>query len=57
MEIRLEQSSEIDKLIEEAGLDLMDYDTKWQRYRIRVSKQDLTKNKELLKNLVELSIK
>lgn len=56
MEIRLEQAGEIDKLIEEAGLDLMDYDTKWQRYRIRVSKQDLTKNKELLKNLLELSI-
>jgi hypothetical protein len=56
MEIRLEQASEIDRLIEEAGIDLMDYDTKWQRYRIRVSKQDLTKNKELLKNLLELSI-
>lgn len=56
MEIKLEQSREIDKLIEEAGLDLMDYDTKWQRYRVRVSKQDLTKNKELLKNLLELSI-
>jgi len=56
MEIRLEQSDETDKLIEEAELDLMDYDTKWQRYRIRISKQDLTKNKELFKSLLKLSI-
>ena len=56
MEIKLEQSAETDKLIEEAGLDLMEYDNKWGRYRIRISKQDLTKNKELVKNLFELSI-
>ena len=56
MEIKLEQSVETDKLIEEAGIDLMDYDNKWGRYRIRISKQDLSKNKELLKNLMKLSI-
>lgn len=56
MEIKLEQSIETDKLIEEAGLDLMDYDNKWGRYRIRISKQDLTKNRELIKKLFELSI-
>lgn len=56
MEIKLEQSIETDKLIEEAGLDLMDYDNKWGRYRIRISKQDIVKNKELLKGLLELSI-
>lgn len=36
MEIRLEQSAETDKLIEDAGLDLMEYDNKWNRYRIRI---------------------
>jgi hypothetical protein len=56
MEIRLEQSIETDKLIEDAGLDLMDYDNKWGRYRIRISKQDLIKNKELVKSLFEFSI-
>lgn len=56
MEIKLEQSVETDKLIEEAGIDLMDYDNKWGRYRIRISKQDIVKNKELLKGLLELSI-
>jgi len=55
MEIRLEQSAETDKLIEDAGLDLMEYDNKWNRYRIRIWKQDLTKNKELIVNLLKMA--
>jgi len=55
MEIRLEQSTETDKLIEDAGLDLMEYDNKWNRYRIRISKQDLSKNKELIVNLLKMA--
>jgi len=33
----------------------MDYDNKWNRYRIRISKQDLTKNKELIENLLKVA--
>jgi len=55
MEIRLEQTNETDKLIENAGLDLMEYDNKRNRYRIRVSKQDLTTNKELIVNLLKMA--
>jgi hypothetical protein len=55
MEIRLEQTAETDKLIEDASLDLMEYDNKWNRYRIRISKQDLTKNKELISNLLKMA--
>ncbi|MFH1191959.1 MAG: hypothetical protein V1655_00620 [bacterium] len=55
MEIRLEQTAETDKLIEYASLDLMEYDNKWNRYRIRISKQDLTKNKELIVNLLKMA--
>jgi hypothetical protein len=55
MEIRLEQTDETDKLIEDAELDLMEYDNKWNRYRIKISKQDLTKNKELIINLLKMA--
>lgn len=48
MELRLKQSDEIEKLLAEAGLDLMDYDKKWNRYRIKLSKQDINKHKELI---------
>lgn len=55
MEIRLEQSTETDKLIEDAGLDLMEYDNKWNRYRIRISKQDLLRNKDLIVSLLKMA--
>ncbi|OGF20398.1 hypothetical protein A2Y83_02780 [Candidatus Falkowbacteria bacterium RBG_13_39_14] len=55
MEIRIEQTAETDKLIEDASLDLMEYDNKWNRYRIRISKQDLIKNKELIANLLKMA--
>jgi len=52
MELRLEQSEEIDNLIENAGLDLMEYDKKWNRYRIRISERDLSENKQLILDLL-----
>lgn len=55
MELRLEQAEEIDLLIEKAGLDIMDYDAKWGRYRIRVSNKDLIENKELISNLLKMA--
>jgi predicted transport protein len=55
MKLKLESSEEIDKLIEEAGLDLMEYDGKWGRYRIRISEKDLHKNKELITNLLKMA--
>lgn len=55
MEIRLEETDETDKMIEDAGLDFMEYENKWNRYRIRISKQDLQKHKELIINLLKMS--
>ena len=55
LEIRLKQSPEIQERLDNAKLDTMDYDTKWGRYRIRVDKNDISKNKELLRELMMLS--
>lgn len=55
LEIRLKQSTEIQEKLDDAKLDTMDYDSKWGRYRIRVDKNDITKHKELLKDLLKLS--
>ena len=55
MELRLKQSDEIEKKLEEAGLDLMNYDKKWGRYRIKLSKQDVNKHKELITNLLKMA--
>ena len=50
--IRLKQSPEIQEKLDDAKLDTMDYDSKRMRYRIRVDKNDIAKNKELLKELM-----
>jgi len=57
MEVRLELSNEIDELIGKTELDPMEYDNKWNRYRIRISKQDLTKNKDLIIKLLKMAYK
>src|SRR5690554_4490437 len=52
LEIRLKHSPEIQEKLDNAKLDTMDYDNKWGRYRIRVDKNDISKNKDLLKELM-----
>ncbi|SRR5258708_2837471 len=48
VEARLEQSPDLEKVIEDAALDLMDYDKRWRRYRIRLAHSDLTKKRDAL---------
>lgn len=52
-EPRLDPSEEIEKTLESSGLDVMDYDKRWGRYRIRVTAADLTKHKDLLTDLLK----
>jgi len=52
VEIRLERSDEMQSRLEESGLDVMDYDSRWGRYRIRLAKGDIAKHKEFLASLL-----
>jgi hypothetical protein len=52
LEPRLEKSEDIQHKLEEAEVDLMDYDTRWGRYRIRLAKGDLEKHEVLLQELM-----
>jgi len=52
MEIRLEQSDELEKEIEDIGLDLMDYDKRGRRYRIKMAKNDIKNHREFIANLI-----
>jgi predicted transport protein len=51
-EPRLKREDEMEEKLEAAGLDVMDYDKKWSRYRIRLSKGDVKKHSEFLTNLL-----
>ena len=52
LEIKLPRSDEVDKKIEEAGIDALPY-AKWGRYRLSLEAEDLTKHRDLLKQLMQ----
>ena len=52
LEARLPRSDELDQQLENAGLDVMEYDKRWGQYRIRLTKEDFQKHKKLLSELV-----
>jgi predicted transport protein len=53
LEVRLERSDETQAQLDGSGLDVMDYDARWGRYRIRLAKGDTTKHKDFLVALME----
>jgi hypothetical protein len=53
-DIRLASSPDIDQP-EKAGIEVMDYDKKWGRYRLRLSKNDIKKHSDLLLRILKLS--
>lgn len=54
-EIRLPSSPEIDQQLEAAGIDVMEYETKWSRYRLRLTRNDVKKHRDLLLKLLKMS--
>jgi hypothetical protein len=55
-EPRLERHETIEQALDAAGLDTLDYDTKWSRYRIRLLHGDVAKHRELVEKLLTESL-
>jgi hypothetical protein len=55
IEFRLERSDDVQVRLDEAGLDVMDYDDRWSRYRVRLVKGDVDKYRPLLTELLQQS--
>jgi hypothetical protein len=53
LEIHLPRSDDIDKKIDESGMEALDYEAKWERYRLTLHKDDIAKHKALLKELMQ----
>ena len=51
-EPRLKNSPETQERLESAGLDVMDYDRRWGRYRIRLQTGEVEKNMEILTEVI-----
>jgi predicted transport protein len=52
LELRLQPSDELSKQLDEARMDVMDYDKRWGRFRVRLTAADVKKHEELLKSLL-----
>lgn len=55
LEVRLARSDDMETKLEESGLDLMDYDLRWGRYRIRLAKTDVKKHEQFLQDFLKLA--
>jgi hypothetical protein len=52
LEPRLTRAQDTQDRLESAGLDLMDYDERWGRYRIRLASGDIQKHAEVISQLM-----
>lgn len=57
VEVRLQKSDEVEALVEQSGLDVMDYDNRWGQYRLRLQKGDLKTSADVLRQLFEAAYK
>lgn len=55
LELRIPQSDDIDAKIEQAGLETLDYNARWQQYRIRLSLNDVKTKAQTLAELIGLA--
>ncbi|HEX9750208.1 MAG TPA: hypothetical protein VGB22_02800 [candidate division Zixibacteria bacterium] len=53
VEARLPRSEGTDRQLEDTGLDLMPYNKKWGKYRIRLTRLDLEKHHELVAEILK----
>lgn len=54
-ELKLPQSEELDQKIDQADLETLEYNRRWGQYRLRLSKEDIQKKSEVLKELSKLA--
>ena len=52
VEPKLKKAEEIEIMLDSAGLDVLEYDTRNQRYRIRFSREEIQKHQRLLKEIL-----
>jgi hypothetical protein len=53
VEPRLDKTAEMQSKLDNSGLEVMDYDDRWGRYPIRLSKEDLVKHESFLRELLK----
>ena len=52
LEIGLPESEEYNEIISSSELDILDYDKRWGKYRIKLNDEEITNKKDTIKNLL-----
>ena len=55
LELNLPQTDELDTKIDDAGLDTLEYDERWGRYRLRLTTADVERKADILRELAKLA--
>jgi hypothetical protein len=55
MDIKLPKTQEFDDQLEEAGIETLDYEARWGRYRVRIDSNPESKQREVLLALAKRS--
>jgi hypothetical protein len=53
VELSLPQTDDISSKIDQAGIETLDYNTRWGKYRLSLHRDDITKHRGLLKELMQ----
>ncbi len=53
LEIKIPESDDVSSIIEDAGIDTLDYDNQWGNYRLRLTKADIGDKSEILRQLMQ----
>ena len=53
LEIKLPKTIEVDEIIENSGFDFLDYDSRWQNYRIKLEQDDLKNHGSVIAGLLK----
>ena len=48
LEVKLKKSNEIEEKIESSGIEVLDYDSRWGRYRLKLKQGDIKKYRDFL---------
>lgn len=57
IELKLQRTDETDKFIDDSGFEALEYSTRFGNYRLSLQKDDITKKREQLKQLIEAAYK
>jgi hypothetical protein len=55
LEIKLPQTDDITSRIEASGLDMLDYDSRWNQYKLRLTTSEITAKRDFIEELMRLA--